>query len=373
MINTRVQEKSSPKEDEIADFKVNAGRLVAAVMTQTFHFMVECGTQYGYITTGEAYVFLYIKPEDNAKTVFYHLAEPKEDVNAQKKAYPNTEDYLHRTAISQLLASSLLALASVQEIPDWRDAVTRTLKTWRVDYESILQEMRGTPEPQDILSPLLSSSSPQTYSLDIPDRSPIHNRLRPRKVTDSSSNEGQRRVFCTQLCLQGLDRGGPLDRHCPNMLNHCREGPNQGDRHQIKGEEFWMLLSKQLQRSRGDACQPLGIQGSRGALFKVALTSHGYTVVGKGTVQAFVKHPRHEAGVYRRLTTVRGVHILIWLGSIDLDQQPYYYQAGIRIVHLMLLSWAGECLYNYDGSKNKICVGCTDWPKWTSSLIHAVL
>lgn len=223
--------------------------------------------------------------------------------------------------------------------------------------------MRGTPEPQDIPSPLLSPSSPQTYSLNIPDRSPLHNRPRPRKVTDSSSHRSQRRVFCAQLCLQGLARGGPLDRHC--LLNHCSEGPNQGDRHQIKGEEFWMLLSKQLQRSRGDACQPLEIQGSRGALFKVTLTSHGYTVVGNGTVQAFVKDLRHEAEVYRRLTTVQGVHVPIWLGSIDLDQQTYYYQAGIRIVHLMILSWAGECLYsyNYNGSKNKICVGCTDWPK----------
>lgn len=83
IINNRVQEESSPKKDKIADSKINAGRLVAVVMTQAFHHIVECGTQYGYITTGEAYVFLYIKPVDHAKTVYYHLAEPKEDVNAQ--------------------------------------------------------------------------------------------------------------------------------------------------------------------------------------------------------------------------------------------------------------------------------------------------
>lgn len=75
--------------------------------------------------------------------------------------------------------------------------------------------------------------------------------------------------------------------------------------------------------------------------------SHGYTVVGKGTVLAFVKDLRHEAEVYQRLATVQGVHIPIYLGSIDLDK-PYYYDAGIYIVHLMLLSWAGKCL---DGNK----------------------
>ena len=44
-----------------------------------------------------------------------------------------------------------------------------------------------------------------------------------------------------------------------------------------------MLLGEQLRRSRGDVCQPLGIQGARRALFKITLTSHGYTVVSKGT------------------------------------------------------------------------------------------
>jgi len=107
------------------------------------------------------------------------------------------------------------------------------------------------------------------------------------------------------------------------------------------------------------------MQGARGALFKVTLTSHGYTVMGKGTVLAFVKDLRHEAEVYRRLTTVQGVHVPICLGSIDLDE-PYYYDAGIRIVHLMLLSWGGECL---DGTKTSTG---TDGQRWTSDLVRAV-
>ena len=126
-----------------------------------------------------------------------------------------------------------------------------------------------------------------------------------------------------------------------------------------------MLLDEQLGRSRGDACQPLGIQGARGALFKVTLTSHAYTVVGKGTVLAFVKDLRHEAELYRRLKPVQGVHVPIFLGSIDLDK-PYYYDAGIRIVHPMLLSWAGECP---DGSKTSVS---RNGPRWTSDLVRAV-
>lgn len=118
---------------------------------------------------------------------------------------------------------------------------------------------------------------------------------------------------------QELARDVPLNRHCPNMSNHCGEG-NQGDRLQIEVEEFRMLLGEQLRCSRGDACQHLGIQGARGAFVKVTLTSHGYTVVDKGTVLAFLKDLRHEAELYRCLTTAQGVHVPICLGSIDLDQ-----------------------------------------------------
>ena len=98
-----------------------------------------------------------------------------------------------------------------------------------------------------------------------------------------------------------------------------------------------MLLGEQLRRGRGDSCQPLGMQGARGALFKVTLTSYSYTMVGKGTVQVFIKDLRHEAEVYQRLMIIQGVHIPVFLGSIDLDE-PYYYDAGIRIMHLILLS-----------------------------------
>lgn len=45
-------------EDPRVQFKYHAERLVAAIVTQTCSYMVESGTQYGYTTTGEAFVFL---------------------------------------------------------------------------------------------------------------------------------------------------------------------------------------------------------------------------------------------------------------------------------------------------------------------------
>ena len=400
-----------------AYFEYHAEHLVTAVITQTFAYMVRCGTQYGYISTGEAFVFLYIKPEENAKTVYYHLAEPYEDVKAQKQTLP-TESYLNQTAISQVLAFSLLALKSVQESREWREEIMESLDIWEVDYEAILREIPTTPEAAGKLSPLISVYRPTTYSLIVPKRSgSIRQRLRSRKAPNndsiiqehqatppssddesspsntptrpqggtrgkqgqrghrgqrgrpptsaaSSSRAGQKRAFCTQLCLQGLAQGGPLDLQCPNVSSHCKEG-HQGDLHQLSGEEFRMLLAGQLRQGRGDAVQPLGMQGARGALFKVTLVSHGYTVAGKGTVRAYIKALRHEAEVYRHLVALQAIHIPVCLGSIDLDS-PIYYATGVRIMHLMLMSWAGKCL---DDSKTAPGV---DRQTWTCDLVSAV-
>ena len=395
-------------------FKYQAERLVAAVISQAFSYMIGCGTQYGYVSTGEAFVFLRIKPEQNAHTAYYHLAIPNEDVKAQKEQFPGTEDYLNRTAVSQVLAISLLAVKSVRKPWEWREPVSKTLKTWEVDYEVILKEIPQTPETADKSSPYI----PKTYRIVVSDElRNIRNRLRSSKATHndtliqnhqgtppssddesspsntptrpkgaprgeqatrgqrgqrskpstgagSSSCGGQSRAFCTQLCLQGLAQGGSLDRQCPNILSHC-EGGYTGDQHQLSGEKFRMLLGKQLRQGRGNACQPLWMQGARGALFKVILISHGYTVVGKGTVTAFIKDLRHEAEVYQRLAALQAIHIPICLGSVDLNE-PFYYDTGVRIMHFLLLSWAGERL---DESKR---APSTDRQTWTSDLVRAV-
>ncbi|KAL8700140.1 MAG: hypothetical protein Q9201_005608, partial [Fulgogasparrea decipioides] len=96
-LNRLINRARVPSAEETPpQFEYHAERLVAAVVAQTFSYMVKSATQYGYITTGEAFVFLNIKLEDDAKTVYYHLAEPNADVNAQKGVCRGTEDYLHR-------------------------------------------------------------------------------------------------------------------------------------------------------------------------------------------------------------------------------------------------------------------------------------
>lgn len=62
-------------------FEFYATWLVAAVVTQIFSYMIDSGVRYGYICTGEAFVFLRI-PKNDATVVQYFLSIPNQDVRA---------------------------------------------------------------------------------------------------------------------------------------------------------------------------------------------------------------------------------------------------------------------------------------------------
>ncbi|TGO45984.1 hypothetical protein BCON_0352g00100 [Botryotinia convoluta] len=366
--------------DNPEHFQYHADRLVASAITQTFSYMIQGGTQYAYITTGEAFVFLHV-PLDDPGTIYYHLVEPENDVLAQKEA---GQEFVHRTAVSQILAFTLLALESEAGNQKWIEDTMNMLDIWEVDYEAILHDIpdsvrtappsseyrpktyipakqfvmnlrnrsanstcRPYTSPLDNDDPESSDASDHEFPPDTPTR-PTNRKHRNQNREDSSKkanasrDETQRRSFCTQRCLHGLAEKGNLDMSCPNILDHCKTN-HKSNQHQLNRQTFLTLLHQQLERNRDDDCYPLGIQGARGALFKITLTSHGYTVVAKGTVRAFAKDLQHECEIYERLKKIQGVCIPICFGSIDLVH-PYYYDIGVQIVHMMILSWAGERL-----------------------------
>ena len=156
------------------------------------------------------------------------------------------------------------------------------------------------------------------------------------KDQDTNSNI-ESRPFCTHQCLLGLLYGDPIDENCPNSDHH-------GQMH-ITGLEFLRLVRNQLAIDRGrDAdCAPLSRYGARGTLFKVRLSSHGYTLVAKGMEAPNRVHLQHEAAIYDRLWTIQGRYVPVCLGNIDLVL-PYYYNGSVNM-HFMFLSWAGRPLF----------------------------
>ncbi|KAI0436096.1 hypothetical protein F4803DRAFT_543417 [Xylaria telfairii] len=361
--------------------------LVTAVVTQLFSYMVDKGIQYGYLCTGETFVFLHI-PRDPT-IVYYSVCVPNLDV------VEDDEDRLHRTAVAQVFAFVLQALRSPPLPQHWHDRAEH-LGIWGDEFDDILRHIPVTDRKPPKDSPLYK---PQRWKGFV--RSPIKTRssrcrqagndTRPREKSDSDDDKGdppspsasrssrasaqksaptstsgrgarrggpsrgrgskpggqkgegehisiQDRPFCTQKCLLGLASGGAMDDRCPNFNDHQ-------PRH-IEPSVFRHLLRDQLAKDRGtDAdATPLYLSGSVGALFKVRLSSHGYTVVAKGVEEHHVSRLQHEHQVYDRLRSIQGEHVPVCLGRVDLVL-PYYYDGGV-FTRFLFLGWAGRPLFD---------------------------
>lgn len=108
-------------------------RLVSAVITQLFSYMVKNGVQYGYVNTGERMIFLWISAQ-----IEYHVWNPR-DYDFDQPAF------LHNTAIAEVVAFSLQALVANSPGLGLHDAVAK-LTTWPVEREDVLKDIPTTDE-----------------------------------------------------------------------------------------------------------------------------------------------------------------------------------------------------------------------------------
>ena len=386
-----------------SSFRSASRRLVAAVITQLFSYMIGKESQYGYIFTGEASVFLYI-PEDPSK-VYYHVAVPNRDV------VEADETRLHRTAAAQVFAFTLEALQAGPPPQSWNDAISQ-LGIWTVEYDDelkqILPEVLKKP-PRDL------TYKPRPWSGF--QRSPVRMRCRPaaepaarntsggdhplsptaarlahfrvgRGAPSGTSSSKRRRVdkqqgndqkggtkreqiqdrpYCTHQCLLGLATGGPVDKSCPNADAH---GPTH-----IGRERFLYLVRAQLAKDRGrdaDACA-LYLAGSTGALFKVRLSAYGYTLVAEGVEEHYLERLQREQSIYDRLRSIQGKYTPVCLGMVDLVLR-YYYDGGV-FEYFLFLSWAGEPLMRcVDQVQRKVVVTAIkdDWTREVQLAVGSV-
>ncbi|KAH9203516.1 hypothetical protein DL95DRAFT_399263 [Leptodontidium sp. 2 PMI_412] len=404
----RPAEEIINKEGDDVEFLSKS--LVAAVVTQLFSSMVGKGVQRGYVFTGEAIIFLFIP--DDPTAVFYHLSIPHLDFQEYD------ENRLHRTSVAQISAFVLTALATEAPGQSWHDAAAG-LDTWAVEYIDILKKIPETirkAPPQSSYKPsrwkgfsrspirtrsrrlALTCNSPADIQVhdgsdedddnDIPSPTPDRNARRhvsqgksasaqhrgartgPNESNPSGQDEMEPtwtprvgdRPYCSQKCLLGLAFGGTVDDQCPNLEYH------QGKH--LRLSTFLHLVRIQLAKDRGrDAdCKPFYVKGSRGALFKVRLSSHGYTLVAKAMKQADRKHLLQEAKVYGHLRPIQGSCIPVCLGTVDLEL-PYYYDHGVYD-SMLFLSWAGRSLYQCLNRENEARI--LDKATRTLQAVHAL-
>ncbi|PON19986.1 hypothetical protein TGAM01_v211146 [Trichoderma gamsii] len=420
-----VKRKTIPTSaDPEGRFQYHAERLTAAAISQTYHYMIEGGLDYGLLTTGETIVFLKIDWED-PQTLYYHLAEPGPEVSA------HPDHFYSCTAVGQYLAFTLVALGQPgqrrEHGQEERRLAIHRLKTWAEDFESTLRSIpaneRSAPSDSSDYEPTTYEGIDRSPYPFRHDRRPAADKDQPdkqatrRNSPESSDDEsrqnlpdtpspaerragkGEQRTrrsqriqarqrgaatkggsqhttqYCTQKCLVGLVQGGFLDTCCPNVklhnkqIGHARRASIS--RHPVRHSKWLQLLREQLEESLDKGLTPLGEGGSRGALFQVTLLAYGYTFIGKGTVRAFIKDLEHEAAVYKRLKAVQGISVPVFLGAVDLQSMNkiYYYDHRVYIVHLTFLSWGGYKLNN-SGNASDMSKRLVDGALRTLESIH---
>uniref|UniRef100_L2G987 Serine threonine protein kinase n=1 Tax=Colletotrichum fructicola (strain Nara gc5) TaxID=1213859 RepID=L2G987_COLFN len=381
---TGLESEIRPERDVInkdgEGFAFASRSLVAAVVTQLFSYMIGKGIRYGYVCTGEAFVFLHIP--DDPTIVYYSVRVPNLDVL-------DGENSPYGTAVAQVFAFILQALRAEPPPLSWHDATT-ALDTWAVEYDDVLRNIPETVRKGKEARP--SPYKPQRWRGF--KRSPIRTRSRCKqsdgtaRLPDDSSDDGEgtppsptpSRVphtqdkaivtstvagsarkeaqqskrgrqhsqgkqqnikdcpFCTTQCLLGLASGGRIDGRCPNSQDHGQQHLNQSD--------FLRLVRTQLAEDRGPDADvvPLHLSGSTGSLFKVRLSRYGYTLVAKGVETLDLARLCHENEVYDRLHPIQGKYVPVCLGRADLAL-PLYYDSGVY-KHVLFLSWAGVPLFD---------------------------
>ncbi|KNG44557.1 protein kinase-like domain [Stemphylium lycopersici] len=187
-------------------------RLVAAVITQAFSYMVRIGVEYGCVCTGEAYIFLWVG--DDPRTVHYFLSVPKGDVGETTGWTAGSEgaNRLHLTAVGQMLAFTLEALKTPPRLQRWRTKAAAQLHSWEVVCRQAEQRHEASDDEPE------SEPDPDTPSR----QQSLSQRFSRTQKTGASSSSGRKRErrrgqgaedgqYCTQECLRGLAEGGIAD------------------------------------------------------------------------------------------------------------------------------------------------------------------
>ncbi|KAF4121495.1 hypothetical protein GMORB2_1902 [Geosmithia morbida] len=384
-------------------FKHYAEILSAAAITQTYHYMLEAGLEYGYLTNGDAIVFLKINWADPA-ILYYHLAQPLREVIVN-------EDAAYSNSLCQVLAFTVLALQSSQHNNDERLAATDKCRKWEVDFGCTLDKIIKEEEREAAADPTRGKkryrtpSSPGWVPRTIKRIRRDPRQQPPREVSDrvlrshrrdgpggAGSGEGgssggtsggdsgdsggsgggsgetaggsqgsatigsssrpapggvgdgqeKPREYCTSTCLLSLVGGRLLDNECPNAVLH-RDTTQAEPRHAVSHSQFMDLLRQQLSQSLDKGVRVLGKEGGCGALFQITLLRYGYTFIAKGVTGGRVPELEKEVAAYQKLQPLQGHGIPVCLGSVDLKPlgQVYFYDLDVRIIRFIFLSYGG--------------------------------
>ncbi|OAA60309.1 hypothetical protein SPI_05433 [Niveomyces insectorum RCEF 264] len=373
----------------------------ARALTQSFHYMIASGLEYGFMATGETLTLLKIS-RDDPTVLYYHTmlfpqyCRPVLDAGATNAASTAGTPL----AVTTLCGLCLLAFESSAGSPRQRSINISELAPFPQLPPSLAEDPgRPSRASNPRRSPSRDGSrdrrrprddnddSDNEDGSDQPRRTPHQPRrsspLKRQRSTNDAADENVRRgykrqraglppiskplplnrfdpssffpirPYCTQACLRGLVEGTPLDLSCPNVILHTEAlrgctGSRRTAMHAITKNELQFLLQQQLLGNAEQDCKCLSDDGFRGAigyLFQITLTGYGYTFVAKGVENHFQKKLRHEERVYEQLAAHQGRLIPVCLGVVRL-LLPYPMENCGLVTHMLLMSYTGPPIHS---------------------------
>ncbi|GJP92640.1 lipopolysaccharide kinase [Aspergillus niger] len=361
----------------------DAAVLTGSAVVQEYHVMIMNGLEYSYVSTGLALIMLRV-PSKHPSTLYYRLFEPNSELTSQDDKRLTAP----LTSVARLLCLCLMSCSSEVRDKVWRESAKEGLKIWTTGFDEIpLRIPQFEPDQSPTASqhshitttmtikshttsseyqpshPSVMSSPTESYEMltrssmrrerpadkDI-DAGPTRQKRRTGGAAKRSGRQNdclfsrdesyEGKAFCTQRCLLGLQRGGSLDKQCPNVALHRKDA--DVDQHPIAARSLVQQINQQLNEDVDHGCTPMGCYGSAGALFKITSSRYGYTVVGKGaSAHLWRQKVSYEADVYRILHQAQGSAVPVFLGTIDL-KTAYFLHGAVEINHMLLMAWGGE-------------------------------
>ncbi|EGD94209.1 hypothetical protein TESG_01731 [Trichophyton tonsurans CBS 112818] len=178
-------------------------RMVAAVITQTFSYMIQARLEFGYVCTGELSIFLRIDPNDPT-TVYYYRSTPNEDVgestgwtgdsnggtsdsaSSSSDGDSGGHNRLHLTAIGQVLAFTLRALRSPPHGQNWPTDTEERLKKWEIEFNhDVVYGLDSSSPPEKL--PSSGYKPPQTSRDEYMRMSPVRTRSKRRAAAAAAA------------------------------------------------------------------------------------------------------------------------------------------------------------------------------------------
>ncbi|KAK0701783.1 hypothetical protein B0T26DRAFT_744794 [Lasiosphaeria miniovina] len=330
----------------------------AVHITQKTNIETTALVEYRYAASGECMVFLTI-PFNTPDVLLIHLCDKS----------PTDMPSLSQSHAVQLATLGLLALKADIPPAQWILNAEQTLPRWPSPKERKDNQPGAgvaiTGDAAPSLPPPLPDDTPASCRSiikgkwdecdddeDTNDNRPTaamakrkREEPRPTALPSSHNNGGggkssshQRggpdtEQYCTQACLLGLRRKGPLDPNCPNTPVHSSKQGYLSHR-PISASELCLRVRDRLSRNLDDGCECLdkyGMFGATGVLFELTdPTADANTLTD-------------EAWIYSHCLDFQGIWIPVYLGNIEL---VYHYplRSAAAATHMMLLSWAGTTL-----------------------------